>query len=35
MLMSNMISGVTGPKFTKFLTDVEESSSMLTQQSAL
>ena len=33
--MSNKISGVTGLTFTKFLPDVEESSSVLKQQSAL
>jgi len=32
MQMSRKISGVTGPKFTKFLTGLEESSSMFTQQ---
>ena len=33
MQISHEISGVTGPKFTKFVSDVAESSSMLTQQS--
>ena len=35
MQMINKISGVTGPKFTKFLPDVEESSPMLSKQFAL
>jgi len=35
MQMSHKISGVTEPKFTKFLLDVKESSRMLTQKSAL
>jgi len=35
MQMSRRISGLTGPKFTKDLSDAEESSLILTQQLAL